>query len=100
MMNRSNRLDYLRPDVIAATAVVGADLPLIIPPPICTLKLLDIYLDVCSKLHFQGVENIQWLESFRLFTALKYLCLDKNFAPLIMPALRHPQLVAEGVTQV
>jgi len=69
-------------------------------PPICTLKLLDIRLGKHSKLHSQGVENIQWLELFRPLTALETLRLDKNFAPLIVPALRHSQLAAEGATQL
>ena len=69
-------------------------------PPIYTLKLLYISLGKYSSLHFQGVENIQWLEFFRPLTALETLRLDKNFAPLIVPALRHSQLAAEGATQL
>jgi hypothetical protein len=46
------------------------------------------------------MENIQWLEFFRPFTALKYLGLNEDSAQSIVPALRHSQLAAGVVTQV
>ena len=69
-------------------------------PPICALKFLDIRLGIWSRLHSQGVENVQWLELFRPLTALESLRLDEVFAQLIVPALRHSQLTTEGATQV
>ena len=70
-------------------------------PPIRTLKRLDVRLNRYTKYQAVGYGGtIQWMEFFRPFTALKYLCLDKNSAWYIVPALRHSHLIAEGATQV
>ena len=72
-------------------------------PLIHTLKRLDIRLNRCTAPHFQVVgylTNNQWMQFFRPFKALKYLCLDKNSARCIVPALRYSHLVAQGATQV
>ena len=71
-------------------------------PPVCTSKRLDVRLGRNAVPHHQYVLNaevIQWLQFFRPFMALKYLCLDSNFARRIVPALRYSQLVTEGAMQ-
>jgi len=72
-------------------------------PPICSLKRLDIRLNRWSAPHYPGdtdMEYVRWLDFFHPFTALEYLCLDKNAARRIVPALRHSHLAPEGATQM
>ena len=72
-------------------------------PPVCTLKRLEVRLGRNSAPHYQLVSDAEvnrWLGFFRPFTALECLCLDENFAPRIVPALRHSQLAPQGATQV
>ena len=59
-------------------------------PPICTLKRLDVRLNRWSTPHYPGdtdMEYVRWLYFLHPFTARKYLCLDKNAARRIVPAL-------------
>ena len=72
-------------------------------PPICTLKRLDVRLNRWSAPHYPGdtdMEYVRRLDFFHPFTALKYLCLDKNAARRIVPGLRHSHLAPEGATQM
>ena len=72
-------------------------------PPIHTLKRLDIRLNRCTAPHFQVVGYVtktQWMQFFRPFEALKYLCLDRNSAQCIVPALQYSHVVTEEATQV
>ena len=67
--------------------------------PFSTLKRLGIKENRFSPPHWQGdVENTQWLELLRSFTALKELYLDERFTPLVAPALQ--ELTRERVTEV
>lgn len=69
-------------------------------PPFSTLECLDIQVreGFSSPNWYQDLEDIQWLELLRPFTALKDLYLVGNLATLVAPALQ--ELAGEGGTEV
>jgi hypothetical protein len=57
-------------------------------PPLSTLERLYIY--EIENLYPEDVEDIQWLEALRSFTAVKDLYLSEQAALLILPHLEEP----------
>ncbi len=69
------------------------------PTLISSLEHLYICDDKHSRLRWQDdIENCQWLELLRPFTAVKNLHLSREFTPRIVPALQ--ELVKGRVTEV
>jgi hypothetical protein len=64
------------------------------------IELLDIQVGHFSrKSTWQiGMEDMEWLELFRPFTAVRTLRISRDFLPLIVPALR--ELTGERATEV
>jgi hypothetical protein len=81
------------------TQVCGSSL---IRDLICTVEHLYIFEDVPPQPYWLGpegtIENSQWLELFRPFTAVKGLYISQELVPRITPALL--ELVGESVTEV
>jgi len=68
-------------------------------PPLSTVEILYIYKHQFFELDWQGdIEKTQWLELLRPFTAVKNLCISKEYAPSIILALR--ELVGDIRTEV
>jgi hypothetical protein len=68
-------------------------------PPLSTVEILYIYKHQFFELDWQGeIEKTQWLELLRPFTAVKKLCISKEYGPRIILALR--ELVGDIRTEV
>ena len=58
-------------------------------PPLSTVEILYIYKHQYLELDWKGeIEKTQWLELLLPFTAVKKLYISKEYAPLILLALR------------
>jgi hypothetical protein len=68
-------------------------------PPFSTLERLYISDRGSTQQRWQDdIENLEWLELLRPFTAVKNLYLAEEYAPHIIPALQ--EVVGERVTEV
>ena len=60
-------------------------------PPDITIERLDITEDRCWNTHWQDdLDNTQWMELFRPFTAVKWLYLSKGLTLRVALALQEP----------
>jgi hypothetical protein len=65
-------------------------------PPVEHLHILEY--NILRPQWQDDIEDSQWLELLRLFTAVKGLWISQEFVPRIAPALQ--ELVGEGMTEV
>ena len=74
--------------------VCSSSIPQSLIPPVEYLYIRELF-----EVHWQDdIENGQWLEVLRPFTAVKELYLSREFGPRIAPVLK--ELIEEGATEV